>query len=589
MPNTGGYFSETLSNSTNNNNSNNSKILTNTQKTPQKSINNENPIDQTNAMEVDNEDNEVITNDQEINKDTLDTKQNENDNTTDDDGDDDDDDEDHFDERLVVDYDNHLKQEYDLVNDLILPYNDDVLPEVYLKPQDLNSLASTPKSSKGSSKQLINLLSAAKKTDGKILTNESTNDFQENANISPIYCGQITSTCPEEKPASNCIIQTSDNCSPLEMDTDDLDNEADLDDAQSELKRKRESFDSVSLMSVESFALPTSTKKPKLLRTGSITRSIKRSMSFVAVRTPIAKMLRPRRSSVALDSAPNDDNTEDNNDNADDSICSIASVETTFNESIRKPVKEKFRSLRNRITRSSSRKEKYTINVQQKSPEKDSVDSQNDREDFKTPKAPLKYTQSCSSAPRSLTRSLSSASKSSTTSTSKLCNKSLNLTLNDLPNLPNLSSTITSSSSSSSSNTCSTNLTACVNNVIKSVTTTTNPSCSFSTSTNISATTASNLPSSNQSQIQISNHHHQSNVVVNHNMLNVDNVCCPADNNIKELVAVATGVQTVFKFRFFIKFFVFFCINENKKFKTKFYENILKSKRNKTAYCDIFI
>ncbi|KAM7359032.1 epithelial cell transforming 2 pebble isoform 3-T4 [Cochliomyia hominivorax] len=552
MPNTGGYFSETLSNSSStNNNLNNSKILTNTKQTPKKSNNIQNLVDNTNVMEVDNEDVvevEVKTNDELENGQQSQNQENKFENSDDED-DDDDDDEDHFDERLVVDYERNLKHcaDDDLVNDLILPYNDEVMPDICLKPQDINSLASTPKSSKSGNKQLINLLSASKKLDGKILTNESSKDFQENVNISPIFCGQMTSTSnDEEKPAIiGTITNKPDNCSPLELDTEDLDNDNnnDLEDAQSDLKRKRESFDSVSLMSVESFALPTSTKKPKLLRTGSITRSIKRSMSFVAVRTPIAKMLRTRRSSVALDSAPNDDNNEDNNDNADDSICSIASVETTFNESIRKPVKEKFRSLRNRITRSSSRKEKYT--VQPKSPEKDIVDCQNEREDFKTPKAPLKLTSSCSSAPRVLTRSTSSASKTYTTATSKLCNKSLNLNLNDIPSIP--VNTISSSTTTSSAfaTTCSSNLAtniskpinnvACVNNAIKSISIT-NTSSNTNTSTSIAAVA---LTSSNQS-IQITNHH-QSNV--NHNMLNMD-TNCPADNNDnKELVA--TGVQTV--------------------------------------------
>ncbi|XP_065360753.1 protein ECT2 isoform X2 [Calliphora vicina] len=527
MPNTGGYFSETLSNNTNTNNiNNNSKILTNTNQTPQKTINNNPLISDINAMEVDGDE---IEQNKEIEKQNEQTKDNQNDAEEDDD----DDDEDHFDERLVVDYENNLNQdanEDDLVNDLILPYNDEALESLcLLKPHVINSHASTPKSSKSSSKQFIQLLKEVPKTDGKILTNESTNDFQQNANISPIYCGQVSSSSNELKP-ENIDLTKVDDCSPLEMDTDDLDNEIDLEDAQSDLKRKRESFDSVSLMSMESFALPTSTKKPKLLRTGSITRSIKRSMSFVAVRTPIAKMLRPRRSSVALDSAPNDnDNTEDNNENADDSICSIASVETTFNESIRKPVKEKFRSLRNRITRSSSRKEKYVLNVQHKSPEKDIVDCQNDKDDFKTPKAPSKYGASCSSAPRTLLRSSSSVSKSSSTSTSKLFNKSLNLTLHDIPNMPSISST-----SSSISNTCSANLT----NVSKTVVDVAIKSVSTTTST----TNTAALPSSNQS-IQITNHH-QSNVI--HNMLNVDMIC-PADSN-NQLVATAInapcGAQT---------------------------------------------
>jgi hypothetical protein len=103
-------------------------------------------------------------------------------------------------------------------------------------------------------------------------------------------------------------------------------------------KRKRtedDSFDNISLMSTDSYISGSATKKPKLTRTGSITRNIRRSMSFAAFRTPIQNMLKPRRSSV-------DPNA---------SLCSITSIESTFNESIKKPVKEKFRMIRDKITK----------------------------------------------------------------------------------------------------------------------------------------------------------------------------------------------------------------------------------------------
>ncbi|TMW51769.1 hypothetical protein DOY81_003150 [Sarcophaga bullata] len=518
MPNTGGYFSETLSNTTTTNN-NSSKTLSLTNKTPPNM--NNNPLnDNDTGMEVDEEDNatNMIPETESNDIDENDNEENVNKE------DDDDDNEDHFDERLVVDYEGNLDQvandEDALVNELILPYCDEVMSRnMCLEPQDINSLASTPKSSKPFTKQLPHLLNKEPKPDGKVITNEITNDFQQNSNISPIYGGIPSSSAVNQERVCNTTSVNADSCCQLEMYTADLDNEDELDDGQSELKRKRESFDSISLMSVESFVLPTSTKKPKLLRTGSITRTIKRSMSFVAVRTPIAKMLRPRRSSVALDTAPIDGNTEAN-DNADDSMCSIASVETTFNESIRKPVKEKFRSLRNRITRSSSRKEKCVLNAQQKSPEKDLLDCPNEHEDFKTPKAPAKYVGgNCSSAPRPVTRS-----SSTSISTSKLCNKSLNFTTKDIPIFPCLSSSVIST-------TCSTNLAkdnqqnvfdvACFNTATKSITV-----------TNSDAT-----PSSNQS-IQTTNHHQS---VVKHIMLNVVKIC-PEGNNYNEN-ATGAGVN----------------------------------------------
>ncbi|KAH8365725.1 hypothetical protein KR093_003820, partial [Drosophila rubida] len=169
-------------------------------------------------------------------------------------------------------------------------------------------------------------------------------------------------------PAKLLAIETINEC---DMETDDLLA------ADNDLKRKRDSFDSVSLMSVDSFALPASTKKPKLIRTGSITRTLKRSMSFVADRTPIIKTLRTRRSSIAVADASilGSETLE----TADDSVCSLASISTTLNESIRKPVKEKLRSICGRITRSSSRRVE-----REATPECGQLDS-----GFKTPKAPL--------------------------------------------------------------------------------------------------------------------------------------------------------------------------------------------------------
>ncbi|KAL7732555.1 hypothetical protein ACLKA6_019188 [Drosophila palustris] len=132
-------------------------------------------------------------------------------------------------------------------------------------------------------------------------------------------------------------------------------------------------------MSVDSFALPASTKKPKLIRTGSITRTLKRSMSFVADRTPIIKTLRTRRSSIAIAA----DASTFLGDDDDDSICS--SISNTLNESIRKPVKEKLRSICGRITRSSTRSR---VQEEEATPTADCGQQLLDS-GFKTPKAPL--------------------------------------------------------------------------------------------------------------------------------------------------------------------------------------------------------
>lgn len=129
-----------------------------------------------------------------------------------------------------------------------------------------------------------------------------------------------------------------------------------------DLKRKRD-VDNQSLISNDSIACVPSNKakKPKLLRTGSISRSIKRSMSFVATRTPLAGVIRHRRNSV-------DPNA---------SISSITSISSTLNTSIRIPVKEKFKSFRNSLTPN-----------RRKSPKKEVNSVIFDTVDFKTPKAP---------------------------------------------------------------------------------------------------------------------------------------------------------------------------------------------------------
>lgn len=153
-------------------------------------------------------------------------------------------------------------------------------------------------------------------------------------------------------------------------------------------KRKRDSFDNISLMSTDSLMMApsgifSSAKKPKLIRTGSITRGLRRSMSFVALKNPIASVLRSRRNSTIDPNA---------------SLTSIGSVEShTFNESIKKPMAEKMRSLRNRMLKSNKRDitpkvSKFSASETMKfrpfsdSPTGEGVAS--DVPDFKTPLAP---------------------------------------------------------------------------------------------------------------------------------------------------------------------------------------------------------
>ncbi|XP_063700471.1 protein ECT2 isoform X1 [Culicoides brevitarsis] len=108
-------------------------------------------------------------------------------------------------------------------------------------------------------------------------------------------------------------------------------------------KRQEDSFDNISLVSTDSLAPSfSSAKKPKLIRTGSITKNLRRTMSFAAIKTPLSNMLRSRRNSASIE-----------NPNA--SITSISSINSTFNESIKKPVKEKLRSIKDKITKSAKK------------------------------------------------------------------------------------------------------------------------------------------------------------------------------------------------------------------------------------------
>ncbi|XP_053689992.1 protein ECT2 [Sabethes cyaneus] len=171
------------------------------------------------------------------------------------------------------------------------------------------------------------------KTDGVVLKSGGEIEFLNPNNISPILkINRLTDVSLKK----------------ISEENDDDEDEDDMDDYiianKDALKRKRQedSFDDISIISTDSVAssiIYGSAKKPKLIRTGSITRGLRRSMSFAAIKTPITSMFRSRRNSVDPNS----------------SISSIASIESTFNESIKKPVKEKLRSIRDKITKSNKK------------------------------------------------------------------------------------------------------------------------------------------------------------------------------------------------------------------------------------------
>ncbi|XP_031623915.1 protein ECT2-like [Contarinia nasturtii] len=161
------------------------------------------------------------------------------------------------------------------------------------------------------------------RNDGIVLPGNEENLFSDQANLSPIL--------------HNIEEEEEDN------PNNDDPNDKDLS------KRKRDSFDNISIISTETFATQfSSAKKPKLIRTGSITRSLRRSMSFAALKNPITSMIRVRRNSI-------DPNA---------SINSITSIESTFSD-IKRPVKEKFLlGLKDRITNSSRSKRDFCLTPQ---------------------------------------------------------------------------------------------------------------------------------------------------------------------------------------------------------------------------------
>jgi len=165
----------------------------------------------------------------------------------------------HFDERLFV-------EAADIENpgDDQLPESDEEDMEEEQKPKveeaakepegEEDVQASTPKTSKTRNSLKAATPLSSPEMDGIVLDFESTTQ-----NISP-------------------ILKAIDECD-LESD--------DVPASENDLKRKRDSFDNVSLMSVDSFALPASTKKPKLIRTGSISRTLRRELSAIQAYLPL--------------------------------------------------------------------------------------------------------------------------------------------------------------------------------------------------------------------------------------------------------------------------------------------------------------
>jgi hypothetical protein len=95
-------------------------------------------------------------------------------------------------------------------------------------------------------------------------------------------------------------------------------------------------------VSIDSVSISLSTKKPKLMRTGSLTKNLRKSLSFGIMKTPT--LFRSRRNSTDHDVSAS---------------ASMISMESTFNETITKPIKEKFRRIKDKVAKMSGRNKDY--------------------------------------------------------------------------------------------------------------------------------------------------------------------------------------------------------------------------------------
>lgn len=105
-------------------------------------------------------------------------------------------------------------------------------------------------------------------------------------------------------------------------------------------KRLRVEEDMMDNVSFDSTSISLSSKKPKLMRTASLTKNLRKSLSFGIMKTPINNMFRSRRNSVDHDISAS---------------ASMISMESTFNETITKPLKEKFRRIRDKASKMMKR------------------------------------------------------------------------------------------------------------------------------------------------------------------------------------------------------------------------------------------
>lgn len=106
--------------------------------------------------------------------------------------------------------------------------------------------------------------------------------------------------------------------------------------------KRRIGEEDIDNISIDSTSIILSVKKPKLMRTGSLTKNLRKSLSFGIMKTPT--LFRSRRYSTDHDVSAS---------------ASMISMESTFNETFTKPIKEKFRRIKEKVAKISGKSKDY--------------------------------------------------------------------------------------------------------------------------------------------------------------------------------------------------------------------------------------
>lgn len=174
-------------------------------------------------------------------------------------------------------------------------------PKINETMNDLPTLMEEDENTKSHHLSDCKELDETKGKDGAVLNKEQNDEFTSLPQLSPIL---------KDPPKEEC--------------------------SRTATKRHRIEEDTIDNMSFDSTSISLSIKKPKLMRTASLTKNLRKSLSFGIMKTPINNMFRSRRNSVDHDVSAS---------------ASMISMESTFNDTITKPLKDKFRRIRDKASK----------------------------------------------------------------------------------------------------------------------------------------------------------------------------------------------------------------------------------------------